>query len=155
MAERSEAAKRMVSIIDLVERRDASFHAVCAVIAQVLSRVLATERVVAGTAISLAHQERLAGMCSELRDMVDVVTPYVPGGPQMPQMPALAGSEKSWWYALSEATQIVEDAAEQLSVVVSRQDKRANLRNLAAQAVGVLREHYNVLFGESKSWLDG
>lgn len=152
MTDRTEAADRLVSIIGLVERRDASFHAVCAVIVQVLTRVLNAERMVASAAISLAHQERLQDMCRELLDMIDVLTPYVPGGPHMPGVPA---SEKSWWYALSEATQIVEDAAEQLSAVVSRQDKRANLRNMAAQAVGVLREHYNVLFGESKSWLDG
>lgn len=152
MADLSDSAQRLAEIIQKVERRDASFHSVCGVIMQVLMRVLATEIMVSKTAISLAHKERLDGMCAELRSMIDILAPWAPGGPQMPVMP---GAESSWWYALSEATQQVNDAAEQLSAVVAKQEKRANLRNMAAQAVRVLREHYNILFAESKNWLNG
>ncbi len=147
----TDAAHRLTDIIEKVERRDASFHSVCAVIMQVLMKVLAAESMAASAAISLAQRERLQGMCAELRDMIDVLAPWVPGGPRMPHQTT---PETSWWYALSEAMHLVEDSAEQLSVVVARQEKRANLRNMAAQAVRVLRDHYNILLAESKNFLD-
>lgn len=147
----ADAAHRLAEIIEKVERRDASFHSVCAVLMQVLSKVLAAESMAAAASISLAQRERLRAMCAELREMIDVLAPWNPGGPQMPHQ---AASETSWWYAVSEAMHLVQDSAEQLSVVVARQEKRANLRNMAAQAVRVLRDHYNILLTESKNFLD-
>ncbi len=148
---RTESASKLQQITERVEIRDASFHAVCAVLVQVLSRVLAAETTVWATAISLAHKQKLDEMCREVRGLIDVLTPFVPGGPHMPVRPA---AEKSWWYSLSEATHVVEESAEQLSAVVARQEKRANLRNMAARVVSVLRDHYNILIAESQLWLD-
>ncbi len=148
---RTESAQKLQKIIAQVENQDASFHAVCAVLVQVLSRVLATETTVWATAISLAHKEKLDGMCREVRELIDVLAPFIPGGPHMPVRPAV---ENSWWYSLSEATHVVEESAEQLSAVVAKQEKRANLRNMAARVVSLLRDHYNILMAESQLWLD-
>lgn len=146
-----QSALKLARITSQVENRDASFHAVSAVLVQVLSRVLAAETTVLATAISLAHKEKLNNICQEIRELIDVLTPFVPGGPHMPVPPS---AEKSWWYSLSEATHVVEETAEQLSAVVAKQEKRANLRNMAACVVNVLRDHYNLLIAESQSWLD-
>lgn len=147
-----DAAHRLADIIQKVERRDASFQSVCAVIQQVLMKVLVAESMAASAAISLAQQDRLRGMCAEVRNMMDTLAPWVPS--ETPPMSLPSAAESSWWYALSEAMHLVEDSAEQLSAVVARQEKRANLRNMAAQAVRVLRDHYNILLAESKNFLD-
>ncbi|PIQ62787.1 MAG: hypothetical protein COV99_05160 [Bacteroidetes bacterium CG12_big_fil_rev_8_21_14_0_65_60_17] len=148
---RTESALKLQQIIDEVENRDASFQAVCAVLVQVLLRVLAAETTVLSSAISLTHKNKLDGMCREVRELIDILAPFVPGGPHMPIRPA---SESSWWYSLSEATHVVEESAEQLSAVVAKQEKRAKLRNMAARVVSLLRDHYNNLLAESQSWLD-
>ncbi len=66
-----------------------------------------------------------------------------------------AEEEPSWWFALSEATHVLDESIEQLSVLVSKQTKGSAVRNLTAQIIRLMREHYNVYLGEAANWMDG
>jgi len=63
--------------------------------------------------------------------------------------------EKTWWFALSEVTHILEESIDQLSGMVARQEKGSPVRDLTALYVRLLREHYNFYFDEARKWMDG
>jgi hypothetical protein len=51
--------------------------------------------------------------------------------------------------------QILEESIDQLSILVKQQEKGSAIRDVTAQAQRLLREHYNVLLEQARSYLDG
>lgn len=130
-----------------------AMKSVSTVILGILRRVHAAELMVASTTISLAHREQLDRLCSESGDLLEVFDRLGSNG--RTEKDVKVPNESSWWFALSEATDVLRDAIERVSALVSKQEKGSAVRDLCAQTLRVLREHYNVLFHEARTWLDG
>jgi hypothetical protein len=126
---------------------------VSAVVLGILRRVRTAEQVVAAATISLAHREQLDRLCSESRQLLELFERMHPD--DRPRTRSDIPKESSWWFALSEATDVLRDAIDRVSALVARQEKGSPVRDLCAQTLRVLREHYNVLFHEARTWLDG
>ena len=153
MDARSDALQRIQSIVDRVESTDAGFISVVTVVGSVLRRVLSAEKTAHLAAISLAQQNQLEQMRSELSGMIEALGALLPERISLEKVPAK--EESSWWYALSEATHVLEESIDQLSVLVKQQKKGSAIRDLMAQTQRLLREHYNVLLEQATSYLDG
>lgn len=153
MEARNDALERMRAIVERVESTDAGFISVATVVGSVLRRVLSAEKTAHQAAISLAQQTQLEQMRSELSAMIEAMGTLLPK--QVSLEKVVAKEEPSWWFALSEATHVLEESIDQLSVLVKQQEKGSAIRDLMAQAQRLLREHYNVLLEQARSYLDG
>lgn len=153
MEARNDALGRIRAIMERVESTDARFISVVTVVGSVLRRVLSAEKTAHGAAISLAQQTQLEQMRSELSMLIEALGTLLPR--QVSLEKVAAKQESSWWFALSEATHILEESIDQLSVLVKQQQKGSAIRDLTAQAQRLLREHYNVLLEQARSYLDG
>jgi hypothetical protein len=153
MEARNDALERIQSIVERVESTDAGFISVVTVVGSVLRRVLSAEKTAHQAAISLAQQNQLEQMRSELSGMIEALGTLLPERISLEKVPAK--EESSWWFALSEATHVLEESIDQLSVLVKQQKKGSAIRDLMAQTQRLLREHYNVLLEQATSYLDG
>jgi hypothetical protein len=153
MEARNDALGRIRAIVERVESTDARFISVVTVVGSVLRRVLSAEKTAHGAAISLAQQTQLEQMRSELSMLIEALGTLLPR--QVSLEKVAAKKESSWWFALSEATHILEESLDQLSVLVKQQQKGSAIRDLTAQAQRLLREHYNVFLEQARSYLDG
>ncbi len=153
METRNDALGRIRVIVERVESTDARFISVVTVVGSVLRRVLSAEKTAHGATISLAQQTQLEQMRSELSMLIEALGTLLPR--QVSLEKVAAKQESSWWFALSEATHILEESIDQLSVLVKQQQKGSAIRDLTAQAQRLLREHYNVLLEQARSYLDG
>ncbi len=153
MEARNDALGRIRVIVERVESTDARFISVVTVVGSVLHRVLSAEKTAHGAAISLAQQTQLEQMRSELSMLIEALGTLLPR--QVSLEKVAAKQESSWWFALSEATHILEESIDQLSVLVKQQQKGSAIRDLTALTQRLLREHYNVLLEQARSYLDG
>lgn len=153
MKQEQEALDRIVQIVASVPKNDARFLSVATIIGTMLRRVLSAEKALEAASISLAQRSKMEHFRSETSHMIEVL------GAEMPQQISLstvvALEEPSWWFALSETTHVLEECVEQLSGMVSRQEKGSAVRDLTAQCVSLLRDHYNEYLLEGRNWMDG
>lgn len=145
-----KGAERIRSIVESVPPKDATFTSVATVVASVLQQTHAVEKNALKAAISLAQRDMLEAMCLETRTMVDALLPFV----RTPAGVGSSDSEQSWWFALSEATETLGDGIDRLSAIVGRQEKGSAVRDLAALAVRVLRDHRQDLVREADDWMN-
>ena len=153
MEARNEALQRIVEIVGRVQPTDAGFVSVATVVGSVLRRVLSAEKTALQAAISLAQQNQLDIMRSETSDMIEALGRVLPERISLQKVPAK--EEPSWWFALSEATHVLEESIEQLSALVRQQKKGSAIRDLTAQSLRLMREHYNVFLEQGRSYMDG
>ena len=145
-----KGAERIRSIVESVPPKDATFTSVATVVASVLQRTYAVEKNALNAAISLAQREMLETMCQETKTMVDALIPYVRTASGL----GSSDGDQSWWFALSEATESLGDGIDRLSAIVGRQEKGSAVRDLAALAVRVLRDHRQDLVREADDWMN-
>jgi len=153
MKNEMDALDRIVRIVASVPENDARFVSVVTIIGTVLRRVLAAEKMLEASSISLAQRTKLAELRNQTSRMIEVL------GAEMPRQVSLskvvATEEPSWWFALSEANHVLQESIEQLSGMVSRQEKGSAVRDMTALCVSLLRDHNNEYLAEAKNWLDG
>ncbi len=153
MKQEKEALERIVQIVASVPRNNARFLSVATIIGTMLRRVLSAEKALEAASISLAQRTKMAQLRGETAHMIEVL------GAEMPQQVSLstvvALEEPSWWFALSETTHVLQECVEQLSGMVSKQEKSSAVRDLTAQCVSLLRDHYNEYLLEARNWMDG
>ncbi|MDA1028975.1 MAG: hypothetical protein O3B41_07980 [Bacteroidetes bacterium] len=152
MKQEKEALDRIVQIVASVPKNDARFLSVATIIGTMLRRVLSAEKALEAASISLAQRTKMEHFRNETSRMIEVL------GAEMPQHISLstvvALEEPSWWFALSETTHVLEECVEQLSGMVSKQEKGSAVRDLTAQCVSLLRDHYNEYLLEARNWMD-
>ena len=153
MDDQGPILSRIREIVDGPKGSGTAMKSVSTVILGILQEVHAAERMVASTTISLAHREQLDRLVAESGDLLQVFAAL--GSDGRAESGVRVPEESSWWFALSEATDVLRDAIERVSALVARQEKGSAVRDLCAQTLRVLREHYNVLFHEARTWLDG
>lgn len=153
MEARNDALQRILEIVSRVQPTDAGFISVATVVGSVLRRVLSAEKTAMRAAISLAQQTQLDTLRAEMSEMIEALGQVMPNRISLETVPAK--DEPSWWFAVSEATHILEESIEQLSILVKKQKKGSAIRDLIAQMLRLLREHYNVFLAQGRHYMDG
>ncbi len=153
MKQEKDALARIVEIVASVPENNARFISVATILGTVLRRVLSAEKMLEGASISLAQRTKMTAMRAETSRMIEVLGAEMPNQISLKKVDAL--EEPSWWFALSETTHVLEESIEQLSGMVAKQKKGSAVRDLTAQSVSLLRDHYNVYLLEARNWMDG
>lgn len=127
---------------------------------QVLQRVVAAERQAAEAAISLAQQEKLRDMVASLEATAAALQDTL--STQGRQMLGLcegrpcgtdAAHERSWWFALTETVEALEEGTAWMANVVSGQPKGCAARMLSSIIARQFRRHHHELLAEAEAWI--
>lgn len=153
MEARNDALQRILEIVSRVQPTNAGFISVATVVGSVLRRVLSAEKTALRAAISLAQQTQLDTLRAEMSEMIEALGQVMPNRISLETVPPK--DEPSWWFAVSEATHILEESIEQLSILVKKQKKGSAIRDLIAQMLRLMREHYNVFLAQGRHYMDG
>ena len=153
MEARNDALQRILEIVSRVQPTNAGFISVATVVGSVLRRVLSAEKTAMRAAISLAQQTQLDTLRAEMSEMIEALGQVMPNRISLETVPPK--DEPSWWFAVSEATHILEESIEQLSILVKKQKKGSAIRDLIAQMLRLMREHYNVFLAQGRHYMDG
>ena len=145
--------ERISEIVASKPEKSTAFLSVVSIIGSTLRRVLAAEKACEASSISLAQREALIQMRKNTSLLIEALGEQLPGQVSLAKVPA--DKENSWWFALSEVTHILEESIEQLSSLVSRQEKKSAARDLTAIYVRQLRRHYNFYLAQADQWMDG
>lgn len=63
-------------------------------------------------------------------------------------------TDPSWWFALTETIQALEDSVDRLASMVAGQPKGAPARWLISIVARLLRFHHRALLGEAEAWIE-
>ncbi len=124
-----------------------------------LERVLDREKAAAVAALSLAQREKLLEMVHSLEQTLAALRMSLnTQGSKMlvactrPRVKA-AQEERSWWFALTETIEILEDGIDAVSGIVSCQPKGGPSRVLSGVLARLLHRHHNELLAEAEQWI--
>ena len=151
MDDHRDTLNRIKEIVSGPEGRGTSMQSVAGIMAGTVRDVYRAEQRAASAAISLAHQQQLGRMVTETEELLDLIRS---ASPAPARAAAPASKEPSWWFALSEAIDVLRESINRLSTLVARQKKGSPVRDLAAQTLRIFRDHYNTLLQEARTWLD-
>ena len=133
-------------------------QSVAVAVLQTLERVLRTERQAASAAISLAQGEKLEQMIGISEEMLDAIADALNAqGNHMMNLsmesPIDDDGENSWWFALSEAIESIENGTQRVLSLASSQPKGGAVRQLSTIVVQVLRDKHHQLLSEAEAWI--
>lgn len=151
-----------------------AFQSTLAVAAQAVQRALQREEAAEEAALSLAQQDALRGMSTELRAVSDVLQASLDdqGRCLMPSCPdskrwsarlarkvraprkAAPAQRPTWWFSLTEAIETLEEGADRMDALASGQSDAAPARALGQATAGLLRNHQDRLLSEAGRWID-
>lgn len=133
-------------------------QSVAVAVLQTLDRVLRTERQAASAAISLAQGEKLERMIETSEETLMAIADAL--NAQGSQMMSLSldddpqiDTEKSWWFALTEAIESVENGTRRVLSLASGQPKGGAVRQLGTIVVQLLRNKHRQLLSEAEAWI--
>lgn len=135
-----------------------AFQSVLAALLPILERVLQRERQATDAALSLAQRETL----QEMADTQEAVIHMLRGalnarGQQVLRYErpiAASPPERSWWFALSEALEAVEDALQRIPSLIRAQPRGSLARRMGALLLRLLRQHQRHFLHEAREWIE-
>ncbi len=136
-----------------------SFQSVVIAAVQIVERALCVEHRVAQAALSLGQREKVTEMVNTTEEAAELLRNTLnAGGPSLNQLcgerPAVDRVENtSWWYALAEAVEVLDDSVEQLVSLSHAQSKDSQARSLSDCVAQILRRHHNELLVEAQQWM--
>ncbi len=152
-------AERVRSLAKHSQAEGMVFQSVAVSSLQALRRTLACERQVARAAISMAQGEKLQEMIGTLETTIAALGEILSlQGEKMldlcafPEMPPGEAS-RSWWFALTEAIEVLEKGSTWITGLVSGQPKGSAARTLGSIVVRLLHRHHNALLLEADQWM--
>lgn len=136
----------------------AAFQSAAVAAFKLLNRAAAAEALMAQAAISLAQREKLRrllcgldGAREALRELLsDRGTRMLDLAAPAPPLPA----DSSWWFALTETLQVLEESAACMAAMMSGQPRGSTGRRLAGTVTRLLRHHYQQLLHEAEQWMN-
>ncbi len=152
-------ADRVRSLARLANADGVAYQSVAVAGVQVLERVLDREKAAASAALSLAQREKLFAMVSSLEQTLNALRMTLSSqGSKMLLACTKArigpnSEEHSWWFALTEAIQALEEGIDAVSGIVSCQPKGGPARILSGILVRMLHRHHNELLSEAENWI--
>lgn len=133
-------------------------QSVAVAVFQTLERVLQRERLAAKAAISLAQGEKLERMIRTSESALDALTDALNAqGSHMLNLSVETdlspAEERSWWFALTEAIESIENGTQRILSLASGQPKGGAARKLSTIVVQLLRNKHHQLFSEADAWI--
>lgn len=153
------AAERVRALAGHPQATGIAFQSIAVAGARILFGVLQRERQVATATISLGQREKLQGMVETLEQTYASVCDSVsaPCGKALDVMStkvrAADIAETSWWFALTEAIEALEEGIEAMTALVGRQPKGGASRILGGIIVRLLHRHRSELLREAEQWI--
>ncbi len=135
-----------------------AFQSLAVAALQTLEKVLACEKKAANAAISLAHGEKLTEMIETTAATAEAIAEALDAqGTRMLDLSndAAGGSDedRSWWFALTEAIESIEDGTTRILSLASGQPKDGPGRKLSSIVVRLLRRQHQQLLAEADAWI--
>lgn len=148
---------RIRSLAFATGRDTTLFQAVVVASLQTLNRVVERQRQAAAASISLAQGHKMRDMVRATESMIAALTAILSAqGSKMLHLCTGAKCQKgdpSWWFALTETIQALEEGMEHMSALVYGQRKGAPARLLSSQVVRLLRSQHHSLLAEAEHWI--
>ena len=135
-----------------------AFQSLAVAALQTLRTVQSRERKAAEAAISLAQGEKLEDMIQILESTANALAEVLDAqGSHMlnltPEEEAADEEENSWWFALTESIQSIEDGTNRILSLSAGQPKGGAGRRLSAVMVRLLRRQHQQLLAEADAWI--
>lgn len=153
------SAERVRALARHAHSDSVAYQSVAVAGLQILERVLKQERIAAAAAISLAQRDKLDAMVCTLEETVAALrmSLSVQGSKMLFACTQTLGNtnpdERSWWFALTETIQALEDGIDAISGIVSGQPKGGASRTLSSVIARQLHRHHNDLLSEAEQWI--
>lgn len=133
-------------------------QSVAVAVLQTLDRVVRMERQAASAAISLAQGEKLERMIATSEQTLGAIADALNAqGNHMMNLSADSAievdDEKSWWFALTETIESVENGTQRVLSLASGQPKGGAVRQLSTIVVQLLRNKHRQLLSEAEAWI--
>lgn len=150
------------SLIERVDCTGTTYQSVAVAAVQILERALCYERDAAQAALSLGQQEKLNSMVETAEQAVTVLrnTLSAQGHKVMhvctrqapPDTPA-EPSGQPWWFALTDALEVLEEGTDQMDSLTAGQPAESPARELSQIVAQLLRGHHDALLIEAEEWI--
>ncbi|ACY47204.1 hypothetical protein [Rhodothermus marinus] len=150
--------ERLETLLRGEEAATLAFQSVLAALLPMLERVLQREQQAADASLSLAQRETLQEMTETLATAIQMLRGALNERGQQVlryERPVESGPpERSWWFALSEALEAVEDALQRIPPLVRAQPRSSLSRRVGALLLRLLRQHQRHLLHEAREWIE-
>ncbi len=135
-----------------------AFQCVAVAVLQTLARVRRCEVEAAEAALSLAQRQNLDEMTEAVDATADALRYMLTaqGARMLDRKPRVRGGtpEHSWWFALSEALQVIEEGMAWIQSVAAGQPAGSPTHALAQALARLLQPHHDALLHEAEQWLE-
>lgn len=150
-------AERVRNIVSSLQGSVAC-QSVAVAVLQTIQRVLQRERLAAKAAISLAQGEKLEQMIRTSESALDALTDALNAqGNHMLNLSVDTdlnpSEESSWWFALTETIESIENGTQRILSLASGQPKGGAARKLSTIVVQLLRNKHHQLLSEADAWI--
>ena len=153
------SAERVRALARHAQSDSVAYQSVAVAGLQILERVLSHEKAAASAAISLAQRDKLEAMVHALEQTVAALrmSLSVQGSKMLhacsQTCPETPRSERSWWFALTEAMEALEGGIDAISGIVASQPRGGAARMLSSVIARLMHRHHNELLGEAEQWI--
>ena len=151
-------------LVEEVGEEGSAFQSVAVAAVQIIERALLYEREAAEAALSLGQQKKLTSMVETAEDAAAVLrgTLSAQGAKVMhlcskenPPRPTPAGdtSGSPWWFALTDALEVLEEGTGRMSSLTTAQPDGSPACRLSRCITNLLRSHHDALLLEADEWI--
>ena len=135
-----------------------AFQSVAVATLQTLRRVLDRQHHAARAAISLAQGEKLERMIWDSEATVEAIAGVLnTQGLHMLNLaqdePERRAEDNSWWFALAEVIESIDDGTKCIMSLASGQPKWGPARQLSSAVLRLLRDQHRQLLAEADAWI--
>jgi hypothetical protein len=136
-----------------------AFQSMAVATLRTLRRVLDRQHQAARAAISLAQGEKLERMIWDSEATVDAIAGVLnTQGLHMLNLvqaePRRDAADNSWWFALAEVIESIDDGAKCIMSLASGQPKWGPARQLSSAVLRLLRDQHRQLMAEADAWIN-
>ena len=149
------SADRIERLQLAADRKAPAFQSVLAVVVADLEALREAESGVVEAAISLAHREKVGALLAETDSALSALHRLAVRPLPLQGKAGRTDFKGSWWYALADATHVVESGIDRISSLVGSQPRGSGVRDLASAAVRLMRSHHKLLLDEAGRWIEG
>lgn len=150
------------SLIERVDCTGTTYQSVAVAAVQILERALCYERDAAQAALSLGQQEKLTSMVQTAEQAVAVLRNTLSAQghkvmhvctQQSPPDTPIESSGQPWWFALTDALEVLEEGTDQMDSLTAGQPADSPARELSQIVAQLLRGHHDALLLEAEEWI--
>lgn len=154
-----EALRRLVVEVDC---QGTTYQSVAVAALQILQRAVSYEQEAAEAALSLGQQEKMESMVETAEQAVSVLRETLTAqghkvmhlcAEQSPPAPSPQASGQPWWFALTDALEVLEEGTDRMASLTTGQPADSPARKLSQLIARLLRGHHDALLLEAEEWI--